>query len=150
MRYRAKILSNRIIRNNRMFDDISFDTDDDKWKWISILSGMGIGILTTGIMIGCYCKGCIIKSREKETARRTRVLYNQKEIKQISTPPIQPSAPPSTPTNILSRVPSTAPPSYGTNQGVAVPIQTPTQIYNVNLRPSNQKLNPHRKDSFSV
>lgn len=137
-----------------MFDDISFETDDDKWKWISILSGMGIGILTTGIMIGCYCKGYIIKRKERRLSEQAKALYKRTENSQVSmsqmTPPLQPTAPPS----IFSRTPSIAPPSYATNTGIAVPIQTSGQLYNIGLKtPShNPNINPtpKRRESLSV
>lgn len=55
--------------------DISFETNDDKWKWGGIIGGAGLAVLTTGVMIGCLCKRCL---RERAALRETAALYKAK------------------------------------------------------------------------
>lgn len=52
--------------------DISFESDDDKWKWGGILGGVGLALVATGVMVGCLCRNCL---RVRASQRATRMLY---------------------------------------------------------------------------
>lgn len=52
--------------------DVSFDTDDDKWKWGGIIGGVGLATIVTGVMVGCFCRNCL---RARSSRRAMRVMY---------------------------------------------------------------------------
>lgn len=63
-----------------MFDDISFDTDDDKLKWGGILGGIGVATITTGVILCCFCRNCL-RNKKKEIAMKREYIQNIKQTK---------------------------------------------------------------------
>lgn len=50
-----------------MFEDVSFDTTENKVKWGGIAAGVCGSLVLFGVMIGCYCKGRIYRKKENRT-----------------------------------------------------------------------------------
>lgn len=80
-----------------MFDDISFESTDDKWLWGGVLGGVGVALITTGVVLGCVCRKCL---RDRKASRRTKELYKENARKTVlcvdESPTVTtiPSAPP--------------------------------------------------------
>jgi hypothetical protein len=55
--------------------DISFETDDDKWKWGGVLGGIGVALVATGVMAGCLCRNCL---RRRAELRAASLVYKDK------------------------------------------------------------------------
>lgn len=78
-----------------MFDDITFESDYSKLKWGTILGGVGLGLLSTGIVIGCVCRCYCKKINRKNNKLKEEPTYSHniapifdKEIDNASMTPI--------------------------------------------------------------
>ena len=58
-----------------MFESITFETEDDKWKWGGIIGGVALGLVATGVMIGCLCRNCLVERAQK---REIRKIFEEK------------------------------------------------------------------------
>ena len=65
-----------------MFDDISLESVDDKWKWGSILGGIGLSVLSTGILIGCVCRCCLDKRKRKMKEKIEKEIKEKEKQKE--------------------------------------------------------------------
>jgi|TARA_B100000035_G_C20864253_1_gene493234 hypothetical protein len=60
-----------------MFENISFENEDDKWLWGTILGGISLTIFTSGVLLGCYCRNCCKKKvKIKENSEFTKKEAN--------------------------------------------------------------------------
>jgi hypothetical protein len=67
-----------------MILDITFETEDDKWKWGGILGGVGLALVTTGLTIGCFCKRYLRRrASERATRNAMRALYAENASKTV-------------------------------------------------------------------
>lgn len=58
---------------------MSFETDDDKWKWGGIIGGVGLATIVTGVMVGCFCRNCLrTMTSRRATQRAMKVLYDNR------------------------------------------------------------------------